>query len=277
MSPDLRNFSEVFVLLQQEGYLIRSCLLSGMESLRKANIGDAKGLFYSAFLNLSMGLERFMKVILIIDYMVNNDLAPPPFQNVKRYGHGLEDLFSNCTDLAEAYNVDGFVPLEEESIDNEILKFLSAFGEGARYYNLNSITLGAIGGDPLAQWQAIVDRIVEEDLSDRIRRRISNEGAVLAAFLEEGATHQQIGLNQAILSSAEVATIPRLIDASAPYAVYRIFRILQSLKRVLNVAEDAAREIDAETAGLCNIPYMQEFLTFLNYDRRDVLRKRKWC
>jgi hypothetical protein len=50
--------SESFVLFQQEGFLARSSLLAGLNALRKANIDDTnKGLFYSAFFELSIGFE----------------------------------------------------------------------------------------------------------------------------------------------------------------------------------------------------------------------------
>ena len=63
-------FSEKFKLLQQEGYLTQSSLCQGLTFLRKANLGEKeRGLFYSAFFQLSIGIERFMKIVVILDYM----------------------------------------------------------------------------------------------------------------------------------------------------------------------------------------------------------------
>jgi hypothetical protein len=70
-------FSDMWYLLQQEGYLTQSCLCNGLTALRHANINDKKGLYYSAFFELSIGLERMMKLIIIIHHMSNNNLTPP--------------------------------------------------------------------------------------------------------------------------------------------------------------------------------------------------------
>ena len=63
-----------FSLLQQEGYLTRSCLYTGFSALSNANINNNKGDFYVAFFQLSIGLERLMKLALILDYMATNEL-----------------------------------------------------------------------------------------------------------------------------------------------------------------------------------------------------------
>lgn len=42
-------FSATWFLLEQEGLLAKACLCNGLTALRHANLGDKKGLFYSAF------------------------------------------------------------------------------------------------------------------------------------------------------------------------------------------------------------------------------------
>jgi len=70
------EFPKSFVLLQQEGYLISSCLSMGLTELRSANVHN-KGSFYSSLFNLSVGIERLLKAIVIIEHMLNKNLSVP--------------------------------------------------------------------------------------------------------------------------------------------------------------------------------------------------------
>lgn len=94
-------FSPTWFLLEQEGLLAQSCLCNGLTALRRTNLGDKKGLFYSAFFELSIGFERVLKLILILDHMARNKLIPPGSKTVEAYGHKLRTLFdaakSFCT------------------------------------------------------------------------------------------------------------------------------------------------------------------------------------
>jgi len=49
---NLMKFSPTWYLLEQEGLLAQACLCNGLTVLRRANLGDKKGLFYSAFFEL---------------------------------------------------------------------------------------------------------------------------------------------------------------------------------------------------------------------------------
>lgn len=55
-------------------------------------IGDKKGFYYSAFFELSIGFERLMKLIIIIDYMADNKLKLPEPQSIEHFGHKLNEL-----------------------------------------------------------------------------------------------------------------------------------------------------------------------------------------
>jgi len=43
-------------------------------------------LFYSAFFELSIGFERVLKLVLILDHMARNQLVPPDSKAVEDYG-----------------------------------------------------------------------------------------------------------------------------------------------------------------------------------------------
>ena len=66
------GFSSIWFVLEQEGLLAQACLCNGLTALRRANLADKKGLFYSTFFELSFGLVRMLKLALIIDHMSRN-------------------------------------------------------------------------------------------------------------------------------------------------------------------------------------------------------------
>ena len=75
-NPSPPAFPPSYLLLQQEGYLISSSLTTGLTELRAAHVHN-KGAFYTALFNLSVGFERLLKAIVIIDHMLDNGLAVP--------------------------------------------------------------------------------------------------------------------------------------------------------------------------------------------------------
>lgn len=56
-----------------ESLMASSALRGGLTALHKCKYHD-KGGFYSAFFQLSIGLERFFKIIYVVQYMIENDL-----------------------------------------------------------------------------------------------------------------------------------------------------------------------------------------------------------
>lgn len=91
---DLR-FSRTFALLQQEGHLARTSLLSEIDLLLKANLDERNiGRFYSAFFQLTVGIERILKLVIITNHMLENNYKPPTDEELrKKYGHNLKATY----------------------------------------------------------------------------------------------------------------------------------------------------------------------------------------
>lgn len=92
-------FSPTWFLLEQEGLLAQACLCNGRRP-RCANLGDKKGLFYSAFFELSIGFERVLS--LTLDHMAKNKLAPPPSKDIEGFRHDLIRLFHAARAICNA-------------------------------------------------------------------------------------------------------------------------------------------------------------------------------
>lgn len=90
--------------LEQEGCLFSACLATGLTELRTAHVHN-KEAFYSALFNLSVGAERLLKVIVIMEHMLNNNLAIPSKHQLKGYGHNIVELYDRVSSIAKSHGV----------------------------------------------------------------------------------------------------------------------------------------------------------------------------
>jgi hypothetical protein len=271
-------FSEKFILLQQEGFLTQSSLSQGLTFLRKANLGDKeRGLFYSAFFQLSIGIERFMKIIVILDFMIKNDLKIMTDRELKHnYGHKIKDLYSAIKDIAKerGVNTDGFF---HDGIEWDIIHFLHEFALTARYYNLSQLGGTSNAKDPLAEWWKIIFDLYLDEVTDDKRIKIQNESLATCDARGSNSFTMFHSLSGEIMTEYDLLTHPRIIEASSPHSVWFIIKILSPLFLVLKKCQNDVHSIEVSKGyEFPNVPYMNEFFPFLYSNRQSSLRRKKW-
>lgn len=114
------------IRMLEECELTSALLKSGLHSLRRAEIGD-KGSYYRAFFELSIAIERLLKIIIIMKYRRENAGEFPTITEKNIKGHNLIELWSKA----------GLIELS--GIHQEILVFLDEFAGYTRYHNLDNI------------------------------------------------------------------------------------------------------------------------------------------
>ena len=138
------------VRLLEECELTSSLLKSGLHSLRHANLED-KGCYYRAFFELSIAIERMLKIIIIMKYRAENSGEFPTIEKENIVGHKLLELWNK----AELKTLTG--------VHHEIVVFLDEFAGYARYYNLDLIMekVGKNNGhrSVLSEWKRIQEII----------------------------------------------------------------------------------------------------------------------
>jgi hypothetical protein len=270
-------FPESFLVLHQEGYLIRTSLAQGFTLLRSANLGE-KGHYYGAFFGLSIGLERLLKVIVILDYMARNNLVPPNRSTLRKYGHDLVALFSSARAIPTTRSPHPLDTVAPGSIEEDIVTHLSNFGEACgRYANLDALVSGISQADPLVAWKSIVERILDQDVADRAKEQARRDALALAGALSGSARVTVHDLDKAALSLQQWFEVPRMLELAARRAVVRVFRILYPLKELLEDANDRVT-VETQRQNLKEpvVPFMHEFLDFVVKDERLNLRKKRW-
>lgn len=266
------KFPESFLLLQQEGYLIKSCLTYGLTNLRNAHVHN-KGDFYSALFNLSIGIERLLKAILIIDYMLQNNLSSPSKKQLKGYGHRIINLYNSVVIIA---NREGVAVADFDSLDTinqNILNLLSNFAQSTRYHNLDSLDSGRLSKDPLSHWEEIISEILGEDVSEKQRTRVLSKAGIIAKLIKNKSIVLMHGLDQKPLTHESAFFLPGLHGLAVKHAVLRLVSILYPLRELVSALCHKTYSLDLPNPP---IPQMQEFLEWLWDDRQYVLRKKIW-
>lgn len=261
-----------YSLLEQEGFLIRSCIGIGLTDLRSAHVHN-KGAFYSFLFNLSIGLERLLKALIIIEYIVMNNLAVPTKKQLKSYGHNIEELYDQCVLIAKARNVE--VPDRNclNSIQKEIILLLSDFAQTSRYHNLDALNPSYVGTDPLEHWGQILTAILEYDVPKAQKEKILRQSNLMATAIDDMTFTLMHGLDKKPLSTEEALALPGLHDQAAKYAVLHVVNILSPLRDLISELSYQAYTLNTPEPMF---PQMQEFIEWLWNDRQYVLRKKRW-
>lgn len=273
-------FSATWFLLEQEGLLAQACLCNGLTALRRANLGDKKGLFYSAFFELSIGFERTLKLVLILDHMARNQLVPPDSETVEDYGHKLRSLFDAAKGVCAVHGLTALDAFQPDSLPIVILGFLDNFAHpGGRYSNINKLTghKHQTMADPIAQWGEIANRIMREHATHKERERAKLNGLVASATFGDAAASLISDLNQQPMDVAPLHVRASELDTAAKHAIYALVTLIAALREVVDsLCEAAWSATPPGTSGVATVPDMNEFFQFAWADRKYVMRKRRW-
>ncbi|MCX5817043.1 MAG: hypothetical protein NTX75_12525 [Proteobacteria bacterium] len=230
-----------------------------------------------AFFELSIGFERLMKTILVIDHMNKNRLTIPPGLKLKSLGHDLVGLFSACKSLDTARDVKEFLEIKQDSIEDRIIKFLSDFAKTDRYHNLDHLTGKTVPKDPLAEWSKILKKVLESDVSARHIKKITQKTNVISSLIESRSVVVGHDLENRPLDLKTMVLQPTLQDIAAKHVIYHVMVIIKPLKMLLSLVTTMAIQLhDGEMRNKPRVPFMNEFLDFAWFNRPYILRKKRW-
>jgi len=264
-----------FLLLQNEGALLQGCFKSSLLALRNGS-SVQRGLFYVAFFNYAIGLERLIKVILLLDHW-HRKRAFLTDTELRKFSHNLEMLYKSSEDLFGCYDVGRRTDFEADKIDRKLLGFLSEFAKSNRYFNLASLAEATTNIDPLTTWEELIREVYENDVS-QIKRE-SNEDQV-DAFIEN--TESRV----VHVESTSLAGVPQMyrefcqdhekFALAMPPMCWRMVKVLVPLFDLLIVIQNGIHEEDHRKGEDMSVPQMEEFLDFVCEDKEVVLKGKNW-
>jgi hypothetical protein len=256
------------VALCREAGIAGQSISAGLGALRKANYA-ATGLYSHAFFSLSIGFERVLKLLYIIDYGITHSRAIPSEDILRNtFGHDLEKLFQFSRTLYSKSTRDWpEFNLPVGGIEDKIVIFLSEFAKATRYYNLAYLTGGRTAsnfGDPVSTW---FTSIGSDIMARHYRPARQARDAAVAAFIGE-----QIGRYAMVMHTAEDGTPLSDVESASlqtgknrilqKYGTFYCAKISRYLYMLLfDLVHDAHKSRVA-------IPYLYEFFfPFMNDDR----------
>jgi hypothetical protein len=261
-------FDKGYQLLVQEGHLTMSSLLGGLNSIRNANIDDThRGLFYSGLFELATGFERLMKISVLLEHKINNQLRNPTDKQLRSFGHNIEDLHSNCIKITQDHGLKIVSPTSE--IQDDILAVLSNFAKGARYYNLDQLTSGNKNEDPIEQWLSVIQYHIWGLRSDVIKK-IEKEALHVA-----NVDHWQQNINGEWITECEFYYLLKATEKASYHVVWSIISLLKPFYYLLKSQTHKLHQMKGVSST--DVPYMYEFFPFVLASKSAVLRKKNWA
>ncbi|MCR4705925.1 MAG: hypothetical protein K5641_07665 [Lachnospiraceae bacterium] len=243
------------VRMLEECELTSALLKSGLHSLRRAGMGE-KGIYYRAFFELSIAIERVLKIIIIMRYRRENEGAFPTVNAENVVGHKLIELWRKA----------GIKELT--GIHQKILVFLDEFAGYTRYYNLDYIFekqgKNKNHGSVLSEWKGIQELISKkhgekrylhkEEMSDMLAQNCK-----VLFYGMEGDALTQIDYLLDVAANA---------DYIQGYSVLYVFEIIKELREKI---------CELEKHGYY-MPVVSEFFSYYTNHRTnsEIRRKKDW-
>jgi len=275
---DLR-FSRTFSLLQQEGHLARTSLLSGIDLLLKANLDDRKlGNFYSAFFQLTIGIERILKLVVITNHMLENNYKTPTDEELrKKYGHKIKATYLHALSVRNKWGDEKLAAPTSGSTENEILNFLEKFANNARYYNLRELNNTTADRGPLGDWYSICQKVANAEIgymklnkdAERVMYQLDQAGLVGYSARFDFDGHP--------MTLFDEHWRMHVIQKTAPHLVWKIIQFIKPLYNALSYIADEATDFEnANNYNLPVIPDLYEFFVFALATKPDTMRRKSW-
>ncbi len=272
-SPPVYVIPEPWKPFLREADLTRMCLATGLNAMARANHLE-NGLYSQAFFNVSIGLERLLKLIYLVDYATTHGGSFPSRKTLQReLGHDLARLFGEAQVIRNRLADDGHDfgwTLVDADLAQAIIEVLSEFARSTRYYNLDYLVGGSgQSRDPLQAWARDVQDKLAENYPARQRANAAQRASDLQSLLGDAASIMQMredGSHVTTLYEAGVhEALGKWVQQKATYHCATIVRYLAEILRGVTW-----RAIEAGVA----VPFLFEFFATDNNPASYLQRRR---
>jgi len=263
-------FPQTFQLLQNEGALMQGCFKSSLGSLRAGENAE-RGRFYSAFFNFGIGLERLLKVILLLDAW-HRERKFPDNNRLREFGHKVDKLYGEAKGLFSKYGLEWKTEYDPDEINTTLLNFISDFSNGSRYFNLDTLAGQSKSTDPVRRWEALLYDIYNRDVPE-CKRSSGREPPGTSPQLEVYKDPEECE------TTAELAAHHVIVVMALPHLCWRLVQLLIPLHILLIAVREEAQKDDFSKGGPDadpSVPFMEEFLDFVCEDKSVILESKDW-
>ncbi|MFD4788331.1 hypothetical protein ACFWN1_14975 [Streptomyces sp. NPDC058459] len=151
--------SPIFQPILHEAGLAAQALCVGLTTLRKANYQQTER-YYGGFFNYTIGLERVMKLTILLDSLVTDGKFLSDKQLKDSYGHDLSKMLNAVREIRAKLDQGEFRwQLPHPNIIDDAVAFLAEFAKTTRYYNLDVLSGKTPSLHPVARWFQVVGKL----------------------------------------------------------------------------------------------------------------------
>lgn len=258
-------FSDEFKIVNKECLLISNCFANGLTCLRKANLNN-KGLFYTVFFQLSIGIERLCKLALSVNnYAINGSFLT--LQEMKKIGHNISELLSQV----QTKIPNGMIKINDSEVSKEIIDLLNDFAKSTRYYNLDVLSGGVnLGKEPVDEW---LDRVVSIAYRDiikpnvRLRNSLEKSGNLITEIYQSFEDTKQILFVN--IDGDDLIDNVKKTNTISKIAPYLIIEIADIVKPIVEYMSNIINE------RKLNLPNVREYFYYNILLENESLRRIK--
>lgn len=266
------------------------------------NLDSVNNFYFLPFQLLSQGLERFMKAYICLAYQ-NKHKAFPSLKYMKELNHNLIASFeviinSYYSEYQSPLYTSDYEFLKNNEDIRELLKILSDFGQGLRYYNLDLITNSSkskSSTNPRASWDEFRNKLlnsedykqlIQEDTQREVHQKIIRYIIItfekFISALSRQIAFEGIGQTAKSLSNNNFSDFCRLTESSFGITDYR----LQTQNYQNKPIKAHKRTLYDELRGKLNASYKRRKISRSEYDgdwpfyADEVIvecREKEWC
>lgn len=266
-------FEEEYRLLSQEGHLTKSSLLAGLDSIRRANIDDqGRGFFYSGLFELSIGFERLMKIVVVLQHKLANANSNPTNKQLRGYGHNIVDLYKASSSIAKQHNIEMKCSEEQQ----KILEVLSLFGTGSRYYNLDQITESPRHEDPLKLWSQVINSHIWGLKYSSRQKLEANAFSYVDKMNMASSWYHGRNIDGELMMMSEFHYLYHATEKANFHIVWSLISLLSPFYSLLSKLSHKLHSLAESIGAKQTVPYMYEFFPFFLTPKNLVLKRKKW-
>lgn len=266
--------NKVFTALAEEAAFTSNILGEGVTQLAKANYA-MRGLYFSSFSSISLGIERLGKLCILLDYYIRSDGSFPKEEYVRKFGHDLGKLYEMSHNIAKRNEIAFKHGYPDSDIHMEIMKLLTGFARGDRYANLTKLMEESYGHDPISEWHHKVDEpIYNLRVSERQKEKIRRNARIIDRLSSSFMMVRHTGEDRAEINSIEDASFRTgKSEAVAKYRQLYVVQIIRYWVELLVSLADIAREKNLDELY---IPYFEEFFVIYRVSDAYLLTRKTY-
>ncbi len=264
--------NKIWQALKRECVLVRGLLRSGITALNKATSHHLEE-YYLAFFNLSIGIERLSKLVLIVDYKIRKNGFPSE-KEIRKYNHDISALLKEVFAIAKYHDLQLLYLYKNCIISDAIISCLNSFADAqeGRYANIQALDKqdSSTEFEPIRRWIEEVDKLIldyhwhktpKSKKSNNIAANIANRINDCWLFMGVNESGDKMNLEESLSRINPDKVLFK-------YRIYYTLLIIHSVSEIFNKLSQ--KNYLSEFAGL------YEFFQGFCLGDSELLKYKKW-